>query len=377
MSDLFAPLREPEPLSPLAPDEVRRAGDRRRRRRSSLVVAGSACAAAIVVGVATLGLPGSPGADGNRDPVDSPPASTLIPEELDLADGLPREALASGAADPPLGTCEESSSPSVPASASEAVGSYERGDIYARGLRVYPDEGTAATAAADLATAFERCTGARGTEWTTSVRSTSYGDEGWVLVRSPEGAPDDRTRTVEVVNVVRLGANVLVLQHREIHGMTPEELTRIASDQVDWLMRRQMCLLTDEGCAWRADPDVLRPDGWGPLRLGMSRDEVAAVRDAELGDGGSCIPVELGGVTGAISESDGLVRLEVPAGLTTPEGIGVGSDRNEVLEEYWFGELQGRSMLVRASPAADYEITLQDGHVVGLALKDTGKECSD
>ena len=95
-------------------------------------------------------------------------------------------------------------------------------------------------------------------------------------------------------------------------------LTRMTSDQVAWLMHRQMCLLTDEGCAWRSDPDVLRPDGWGPLRLGMSREEVEATGIAGFSDAGKCTTVDLGSGEGLLSASDELVSIQVPEGVTTP-----------------------------------------------------------
>ena len=96
MSDIFAPLREPEPVSSLAPEEVRRAGDRLRRRRAGLAVVGAVCATAIVVGGTALMVGDRTSSDSPPEPVDSPTPQAVIPAEFDLADGLPREPVSSG-----------------------------------------------------------------------------------------------------------------------------------------------------------------------------------------------------------------------------------------------------------------------------------------
>ena len=152
-------------------------------------------------------------------------------------------------------------------------------------------------------------------------------------------------------------------------------LTRMTNDQVAWLMHRQMCLLTDQGCAWRSDPDVLRPDGWGPWQLGMSREELEATGVTGFSDAGECTTVDLGSGEGLLSASDELVSIQVPDGVTTPEGIGLGSSREEVLDLYWFAEKNGDVMVVRASPTADYEITLERDQVTQLRLTTVGNEC--
>ena len=140
--------------------------------------------------------------------------------------------------------------------------------------------------------------------------------------------PDPRVDFPEAIQIVRLGASLLVIHQREIHGIPVEALTAGTSDQVEWLLHRQMCLLTDEGCAWRSDPDVLRPDGWGPLRLGMSREDVEATGVARSSaSAGDCTIVDLGPGEGLLSESDELVSIHVPEGVTTPDGIGPGSSR--------------------------------------------------
>jgi hypothetical protein len=379
MSDLFAPLRDVEPVPAPSPEEVRRRGDRLRRRRAGLEVVGAVCAVAITVGGGYLVTGSSPGSDSSRGPVDAPGVESAIPAVFDLADGLPRESLSSDLGTSALTICGETSSLTELATASEGIGYASRGDFTARGLSVYPDTGTAEAVATDLVAEFESCprfTDRRGRTWTTSIRPTSYGDQGWVVARF-RNAPGPNPDFPEAIQMVRLGASLLVVQQREVHGIRLADLARGTGDQVESLMHRQMCLLTDRGCAWRSDPDVLRPDGWGPLRLGMSRDEVEATGMAEISGAGACRTVDLETGAGRLSGSDELVSLDVPEGVTTPDGIGVGSSRDDVLERYPFAEPATEGMMrVRASPVADYVLTVDRGQVTRLALWTVGEECA-
>ena len=379
MSDLFAPLREPDSVSRLAPGEVRRRGDRLRRRRAGAAVAGAVCAAAIVVGGTSLLVGDWTSSDSAPGPVDSPPADVAIRTELDLSEGLPRE-IPSSAGAPELMICGESFPLGDRATASVQVrySDYsDQGDLTARGLSVYPDAGTARAVATDLVAAFESCprsTDGRGRAWTTSVRPTDHGDQGWVVARFAD-APGPRVDAPEAIQIVRIGASLLVIRQREVHGIPVEALERDTSAQVEWLVHRQMCLLTDEGCAWRSDPDILRPDGWGPLRLGMSREDVEATTSAGFSSAGGCTTVDLGSGEGLLSESDELVSLRVTEGVTTPEGIGPGSSHDEVLEMYPSARQVGDVRLVRASPTTEYEITFEGDQVGQLTLSAVGDEC--
>lgn len=314
--------------------------------------------------------------DSVPKPVDSPSSRAVIPAEFDLDDGLPRGLGSSGADAPELEICGESISLADSATVSRRTGYADRSDLSVRGMSVYPDAGTAQSVATGLVATFEGCPrSTAGYQWTSHVRRTAQGDQGWVLTRVRR-ASGTAPSLPEVIEIVRLGASLLVIQQREIHGITPEDLGRGISDQVAWLMRRQMCLLTDEGCEWRSDPDILRPDGWGALRLGMSREDVEATGAAGFGNSGTCTTVDLGPGQGLLSESDGLVSLQVPEGVTTPEGIGLGSSRDEVLDEYWFAERNREVILVRASPTADYVITTERGRVTQLMVSIVGHECS-
>jgi hypothetical protein len=280
---------------------------------------------------------------------------------------------------PALLVCGEDPSLERFAVATDRAGDVSRGDFNIRYLYVYPDADTADTMARGLAARFLGCprfTDDQGRDWTSEVRRTDDRDRGWVATRWVE-APGPNAYPTEAIQVTRVGKTLLVLQQHEIHGIAPDVLARGTGRQVAWLLHRQLCLLTDQGCTWRSDPDVLRPDGWGPLRLGMSRDELEGTGLADVGGGGECTSVDLGSGRGLLSTSGGLVSISVPAGVTTPDGIGPGSNHGDVGELYYYGAWVGDVLQVRASPTTDYRITLERGRVTGLTLSVVGDECTD
>jgi hypothetical protein len=378
MPDIFAPMREPEPVSTPPPEEVRRRGDRLRRRRAARAVVGAVVAAAVVVAGTSLAL-GDRASDSAPRPAETPAPESVIPPELDLADGLRRTSVDMSGTVPALMVCGKDPSLERLAVATEKAGDVERGDFNVRDLYVYPDADTADTVALKLAARFLSCplfTDDQGRDWTTEVRRTDHGDRGWVASRFVE-APGPNAYPAEAIQVTRVGRILLVLRQREIHGVTSDTLPRGTSEQVEWLMRRQVCLMTDEGCAWRSDPDVLRPDGWGPLRLGMSRGELEGTGLADLGGAEECTAVDLGAGQGLFSASGGLVSIKVPAGVTTPDGIGLGSSHADVEELYYYGSRTGNVLQVRASPTTDYVLTIEGGQVTRLALSAVDDECTD
>ncbi|WP_159081567.1 hypothetical protein [Nocardioides sediminis] len=378
MSDLFAPLREPEPVSPPPAEEVRRRGDRLRRRRAGRAVLGAGVAAALVVAGTALVL-GDRASDSAPRPAETPAPESVIPPELDLADGLRRTSADMSGSVEALLVCGEDPSLERLAVATDKAGDVSQGDFNVRDLYVYPDTDTAAAVTRGLVGRFESCprfTDDAGRDWTTEVRPTDHGDRGWVVTRFVETVGPN-VSPAEGIQVARVGEALLVLRQREIHGVTPDSLPRGTSMQVGWLMHRQLCLMTDEGCAWRSDPDVLRPDGWGPLRLGMSREELEGTGLADVDDDGECTFVDLGAGQGLLSASGGLVSITVPAGVTTPDGIGLGSSHQDVIRLYYHGARVGDVLQVRASPTADYRLALEGGRVTGLTLSAVDDECTD
>ncbi len=88
----------------------------------------------------------------------------------------------------------------------------------------------------------------------------------------------------------------------------------------------------------------LTPDGWGPVRIGMSRGEVERVLDVTLEgealeDEASCIElVPQGPERGLwfLFEGYRLARISIgaPSPVTTPRGIGVGATADAVRRSY-------------------------------------------
>ena len=369
MSEMFAALREPESVPALDPAEVRRRGDRLRRRRAGLAVAGAVCAAAVVV-TGTSVFSGDPRSESQTGVVDSPDGEGAFPAAFDLADGLSRDSTITDAEAPTLDVCGKRFALGDRAVASQRADDWHGADFTVRGFSIYPDDATARAVSTDLITAFGRCprfTADSGREWTTQVQPSDLGDQGWVVTRFGD-APDPRWGRPEVILLVRVDTMLLVVHQREIHGVDPESLSSWASQQVEWLLHRQWCLLADEGCAWRSDPDVLRPDGWEQLRLGMSRKELEAIGDVGFSSAGDCTAVDLGPGAGTLSGSNGLVSITVPQRVTTPNGIGHGSSRADVHEQYHVTDNDADVVAVRASPTTDYEFTFVDGQVTQLTL---------
>lgn len=378
MPDIFAPLREPEPVSPLPAEEVRRRGDRLRRRRAARAVVGTVVAAAVVAAGTSLVL-GDRASDSAPRPAETPAPESVIPPELDLADGLRRTSVDMSRTVPALLVCGKDPSLQRLAVATETAGDVSQGDFNVRDLYVYPDADTADTVALKLAARFLSCplfTDDQGRDWTTEVRRTDHRDQGWVATRFVE-APGPNAYPAEAIQVARVGRILLVLRQREIHGITPDDLARGTSQQVESLLRRQLCLFTDESCGWRSDPDVLRPDGWGPLRLGMSREALEGTGLADPGSDGECTAVDLGAGQGLLSASGGLVSISVPDGVTTTDGIGLGSSNRDVEQLYYYGTRVGDVLQVRASPTTDYVLTIEGGQVTRLELSSVDDECTD
>lgn len=61
----------------------------------------------------------------------------------------------------------------------------------------------------------------------------------------------------------------------------------------------------------------------------------------------------------------------------SPSGIGLGSSQEDVQDQYYYGEQVRDVLLVRASPTADYEVTVERGEVTRLRLSIVGDECSE
>src|SRR5688572_26630466 len=131
MSDIFAPLREPESVSPPPPEEIRRRGDRLRRRRGGLAVGGAVSVAVLLL--ASTSLVGDwARSDSPPGPIDSP-AAELVTPEFDLADGATRELASASAGAPPLRICGETVTIDDRSTDSQGIVQEQTGDLVARG----------------------------------------------------------------------------------------------------------------------------------------------------------------------------------------------------------------------------------------------------
>lgn len=145
--------------------------------------------------------------------------------------------------------------------------------------------------------------------------------------------------------------------------------------------------------AWADDALVLGPRGVGPLRLGMTEQEVVdtGAARAPLGsrhDGwpeGCRVleyqPDHLGRVpddtvNGALSADQGLERLSATRRMVTPEGIRLGSPIDEVREAYDRPEARpGTAITVAASRDAVYRLQLGKA-VVSISLELRRLDCT-
>lgn len=216
MSDLFTPLRTPEPVPTPSPAQIRRRGDRLRTRRRA-ATAGAvalALAGAVLAGQSLIDDPtrfSTP--DVARDPevVD---VLREIPPSFDLGAGLTDGNGLEVEEDPWLGDaalCDASYSPADvhTDSTSAIVGGGEFSS--SRDLRVFADEATATTMADDVVGKMTACPvfelGLPGMQDTLTVRNdvakAPLGDRGWLVTQTyeREGQPQSGQNLVAVVQV--------------------------------------------------------------------------------------------------------------------------------------------------------------------------------
>jgi hypothetical protein len=142
---------------------------------------------------------------------------------------------------------------------------------------------------------------------------------------------------------------------------------------------------------------TLGPDGFGALKLGMTRQEASdtGLTDGlEVDDGAGCGADSDGRLKGApapaeddnagrlyFSTSTGkLVAIYVYSSVATPEGITIGSSIDEVLAAYpdWEGEDEGIGTgyaSVSNNDQARYRITIDSESVVELSLESVDQDC--
>ena len=141
----------------------------------------------------------------------------------------------------------------------------------------------------------------------------------------------------------------------------------------------------DPGAGGTASPaSFLGPDGYGPLKLGMTAAEAEATGMVTLEDshGQGCTtfgllssdqkrPVGMG----YLSPGKGVVAIFVDRGVETPQGIHVGSGITEVKRA--FPHLTGKvsGLTAPASDTAQYVMTFDHNKVEELALATSDQDC--
>ena len=145
-------------------------------------------------------------------------------------------------------------------------------------------------------------------------------------------------------------------------------------------------VVPDEGGSGRdrADEDhpsepPFGPEGYGRVRLGMSRDDLLAMPGVRLlGGDARCPTFEAPGVSGGLERGAGVVYLEMTADAATPEQVQVGSTYDEVRAAY--PGAAGDDAFLTATPAGHddryYRFDLDlDGRVSWIVLVSLRQHC--
>ena len=133
---------------------------------------------------------------------------------------------------------------------------------------------------------------------------------------------------------------------------------------------------------------MVGPDGFAGLRLGKSAEEVRATGDATLHEdvGALCRTFTLTGdlpAADADSETDGFVSREyglaavfVRPGLSTPEGVGVGSALAELRAAYTAGDSETGWFRVSLGGGREYEFGIGPGNIVeSISIRLIKQDC--
>ena len=196
---------------------------------------------------------------------------------------------------------------------------------------------------------------------------------------------------LQLLHAVRLGRAVLLISEYGEGGAGPadereaifrQSIGRMTDDAAAPIAA--MCAFTEAGCSGTtALEDVLGPNGYGPLQLGMTADQADATNGLVLANSdGPCQLFTLAGfpsiadhTDGYLTAANGLESIFARPGMRTPQGISIGSTRAELLTAY--AHLVGGDAYL-AAPASDtarYEFGLDGDKVVSVALALVNQSC--
>lgn len=385
--------REFGPLVPAA--EVRRRGDRLRRRRTVLRTLGGALAVAVVLGGVAVTTRLDRGTTSAPGPATQGPSPTTAATALAIPAGFPLDqgypdpggdgsmtgpSRSPAAAFTPIQACGQRAYPVVKPADRLSVRFQQPEDFRGRELTTYDDEADAKRALETFASAMRSCpretTG--GTTATSAITTVPAGDQSWAVVTTYEtdGRP---SLGLQVITATRTGAALLVtMQSNEGDAGSAQGQLGQQLDEVRALVR----LLS-------ADPEspggrVLAHDGYGLLRLGMSREEALATGEVEVGTsgGGACAgftlndhPARKNQVDGFVSKRHGLVAVFARPDMATPEGVRLGDTRQRVRGAYGGPVTTVPFVTVPLSDGTSYVFGFDRDRLVSIVVQLDSQDC--
>jgi hypothetical protein len=336
-------------------------------------------------------------------PAPRPAPVTTIPAELSLTAGLPavdadtertttRDRSTQLAFDP----CHNEGGHLTGPSRTDFLGvvqTYPAG-ARVRHLAVYADAATAAEAIDTLESELRLCRRYDYPDGTSQDRWVQLGSDAAslgvdeALVAVNHGYTDGNRTTLATHHlVVRVGNAVLVMAYDGEFGATDSGVLTVDAKQRDDAARiiPQLCVFADSGCTGRGTADsrstaiTFGPTGVAGVQLGASIFEEPTASRMSIVRAQPCagfaidaLPAQEDGSPDGWADPDGkVVRLLARPGMTTPEGIGIGSSWAQVKAAY--AHLVGDPSMTTApvSDTAQYAFSARDGKVASLALEDS------
>ncbi|MCR6486301.1 hypothetical protein M8542_26085 [Amycolatopsis sp. OK19-0408] len=133
------------------------------------------------------------------------------------------------------------------------------------------------------------------------------------------------------------------------------------------------------------DTALLRPDGFGKLKLGMSEADLTAqavtLTNAQTVANCTTYEAQAGGLPASasvvISKAAGLIVINPDVAPQTAEGIGAGATKDQVLEAYPAAKEEPGGVVAPVSDVAAYHFRLDGTSVVGTSLASVNQDCAN